>query len=343
MTVEQEKESTPAPLKISDYLKQGLRVGSPATTGAVAVYPVFGPDPSLEYITLGRAIDSGLTVKELPGGASVRDLIVSNRTETAVLLFEGEEVLGAQQNRTFDSTVLVAAGTETRVPVSCVEAGRWDGGRSTEHFVRAEQMAYPELRKGKARQAARSRAAGGDSRANQSAVWEEVSSRSTALGVNSPTGSVHDVYESRREALREMAAAIPAHENQIGAVLQIGDRIESIDLVSRPDAYADLHEALVQGYCLDGLTPANRDRTAAALDDEATEFVNRVVGTRILERDGIDLSRDFRFESSALVGSGLISQDELIQLSAFDDRGRREGSGGTARRTRIQRPSRRHP
>jgi len=344
MDTDSATQDTEAPLKISDYLEQSLTVGSPDVSGPVAVYPVFGAAPSLDYITLGRAIDTGFTVKELPGGASVRDLVVSNRTGKAVLLFEGEEVLGAQQNRTFDTSILVAAGSEMKVPVSCVEAGRWDGGRGSEQFTRAEQMAYPELRKEKARQAARSRSTGGEARADQGAVWNEVSERSMALGVDSPTGSIHDVYESRRDTLRQMTGAIPVHDGQIGAVLQIGDRIRGLDLVSRPDAYADLHEALVQGYCLDGLAPAGRGQAAEPSDRAVTEFVAQVAGTRILERDGIGLGRDFRFESPALVGSGLVSGQELIQLSAFDNRDREDDTSGPAtRRARILRHSRRRP
>jgi hypothetical protein len=46
----------------------------------------------------------------LAGGASVNDLLVLNPTDVDVLLYEGEEVLGAQQNRTFDVSVLVPAG-----------------------------------------------------------------------------------------------------------------------------------------------------------------------------------------------------------------------------------------
>ena len=35
----------------------------------------------------------------------MNDLVVVNPTAVAVLLYEGEEVLGAQQNRTFDVSV----------------------------------------------------------------------------------------------------------------------------------------------------------------------------------------------------------------------------------------------
>jgi hypothetical protein len=42
-----------------------------------------------------------------------------------VLILDGEELVGATQNRIADLTIVVAAGQTRRIPVSCVEAGRW--------------------------------------------------------------------------------------------------------------------------------------------------------------------------------------------------------------------------
>ena len=75
-------------------------------------------------------------------------------------------MLGAQQNRTFDVSVLVAARAQLQVPVSCVEAGRWDGGRHDESFSPAPQAAYPALRRMKNRAARASVAAGTGPRAD---------------------------------------------------------------------------------------------------------------------------------------------------------------------------------
>lgn len=132
--------STPS---LSDHLTEPLRLGDPDVQGPLTVFPVFGPEPRLAYVSFAQGRAAGASIKELQSGASVNDLIVLNPTDVAVLLYEGEEVLGAQQNRTFDVSVLVGPRTQLQVPVSCVEAGRWDGRRGAESFTRGRTPRSP--------------------------------------------------------------------------------------------------------------------------------------------------------------------------------------------------------
>ena len=187
----------------------------------------------------------------------------------------------------------------------------------------------------------RARDRGEEARADQSAVWASVADRSDMMGVSSSTGSMHDVYESKRGKLVEMSSEIQLHENQIGAVLQIGNQVKAIDMVSRTDVYKDLHLPLIQGYCLDALAREDGAK-AERRDEEVAGFVSVVTGQRILEKDGIGMGRDFRFESQSLVGAGLVAGQELIQLSAFTgDTEAVAGDEPVATRSRIRRPSRR--
>jgi hypothetical protein len=50
---------------------------------------------------------------------------VVNRGPEPVLIIDGEELVGAKQNRVVNLTILVAAQSALTIPVSCVEAGRW--------------------------------------------------------------------------------------------------------------------------------------------------------------------------------------------------------------------------
>src|SRR6266498_1481531 len=88
-------------------------------------------DPKAEYVTLEEALPLGFRITEVDAAGSVPELLASNPLESPVLLYDGEELLGAKQNRILNVTVLLAAKSDTRIPVSCVEEGRWNA-RSAE-------------------------------------------------------------------------------------------------------------------------------------------------------------------------------------------------------------------
>ena len=111
-----------------DTITHDLTLGEPQVAGPLAVFPIVGPAGKLAYRSFAAAIELGAFVKELDEGASVGNLLLQNPTDLALLVYEGEEVLGAQQNRSFDSPVLVGAGA--RLPESRHSPNRRARGRS---------------------------------------------------------------------------------------------------------------------------------------------------------------------------------------------------------------------
>jgi len=63
--------------------------------------------------------------EELREAGSVPELRVVKEGTLRVLILEGDELIGARQNRVANSSVLVPAGSEIILPVLCVERGRW--------------------------------------------------------------------------------------------------------------------------------------------------------------------------------------------------------------------------
>lgn len=327
---------------LAEFLAEPLRVGEPDVVGPLAVFPIFGAAPRAGYLTYSVASDFGFRIGELEGSASVNDLMVENPTGVDVLLYEGEEVLGAQQNRTFDVAVLVGAGSKLSVPVSCVEAGRWDGGRQREQFDVAPQAAYPALRRMKAMQARAQVAAGLEARANQGAVWNEIARKSARMGVSSPTGAMHDIYQDRRDRLTEMRDAIGLHDGQLGAVVAIDGEIEVMDLVSRPDAFATLHGPLVQGYALDALEFRGTDGAGAPEPETVRGFTLLAADCQPDQRGpGVGLGEGLSFADHGVCGTALAHEGELIQLTAFPRDPERSERERVIRTSRVRRPSRR--
>ena len=321
---------------LSAYLSEPIAVGDPDVAGPLAFFPLFGPTAEFPYQSFSQGAAHGVTIKELAGGASINDLVVHNPTDLPVLLFEGEEVLGAQQNRTFDTSVLVPARSTFEVAVSCVEAGRWDGRRHSEAFEPAPQAAYPSLRRLKNRAVLASVVSGAEARADQGAVWEEVDHKLDALAASAPTRAIHDGYEHRRRDLDELTAACDLKPGQTGMVVAIGGDFAVLDRVSRPDVFASLFGPLVQGYALDALSAPDAEPPSR---DDAERFVERVQAHGIHEHDAVGLGRDVRLIDAELTGAGLVHSGELVQLSVFV--GNAAGDGRARRVSRINRPSRR--
>src|SRR5947208_14061991 len=130
-------------------LKSPIQLGDAVEHRGVVIVPLFPrSDPRAEYLTLDEAIPLGFHVTELDAAGSVPELLAKNPLDANVLLYDGEELLGAKQNRILNVTVLAAGGAETRIPVSCVEVGRWSSRSTT--FASSPSHAYPELRRVKA-------------------------------------------------------------------------------------------------------------------------------------------------------------------------------------------------
>jgi len=298
-------ESTPT--------KVSLELGEPQVAGPLAVFPVLGRQPRLPYMSLARALHIGAVVTEVDEQGSVGDVLVLNKTHQALLVYEGEEIHGARQNRTFDAPALIPAGASLTLAVSCIEEGRWEGGRSRGRFSAAPHAADPELRRIKRSHANRSARRGETPRAEQGEVWQEVASRLSLHGVVSHSSALSDVYRAKRSALDELRLPIRHARGQVGAIVEVSGRPVALDLVSREEVFAELLARLADGYALQALnavmagpsTSAARGFLAAALEARRAWLPTPGMGDAFaISQEGID-------------GSGLTAGGELVTLSAF--------------------------
>ncbi|GMQ74855.1 MAG: hypothetical protein BMS9Abin01_0095 [Gammaproteobacteria bacterium] len=101
----------------------------------LTVFPLLsGLRSSLDYLMLAEGLRQGLVcVREISEGGSVPDLVVENRADVAVLIVDGEELVGAKQNRVTNLSMLIPAKRTTTIPVSCVEQGRWADASAREY------------------------------------------------------------------------------------------------------------------------------------------------------------------------------------------------------------------
>jgi hypothetical protein len=311
---------------VDDLLSMTIQIdiqhllGEPTIAGPLALWPVFGPAPHLSYRSLGQATGHGAFVAEVADGAEVNQVRVCNASDAALLLYEGELILGAQQNRTIDQPVLVAAGADLAVPVSCVEQGRWDDAFHAEHFTPSKHSVHPALRHAKRATSNARAAAGAPARPDQGEVWAGVADELDAHAVASPTHTFSDVFAAQRDELDRLVGRVAACDGQVGVVVQLGGQPIALDLVSRADVFADLLPRLAQGYALQAL----RALRAGTVSGEpspgrADAFFELVLGRGGDERrqPTPGLGEAFVPARAGIEGCGLRVDGELVALSAF--------------------------
>jgi hypothetical protein len=305
-----------------------FQLGEPVEHRGIVITPLFPRrDPVAQYITLDEALPRGFRVREVSEAGVVPELLVENPLPHDVLLYDGEELVGAKQNRILNVSVLVAAGSKLPIPVSCVEEGRWHAQSTA--FGAASHAAHPRLRRRKAEALQAELLARGVAQAD---VWDEVALTADRLAVASPTRANADAFRAHRPSLIQLEKAFPVDPGQCGAVLALGDDI-SLDAVSRPAAFARFWPKLRTGYLLDALDRLDRPAASAVARGD---FVKSLAMATVTRRPSAGCGDDVRFNGVQILGSGLELGGELLQLSAFTRDGSESGRPG-----RISRPSRR--
>jgi hypothetical protein len=285
----------------ADTKELAFNLGTPSAFGALALIPLFAAqEPQLEYVGLDEGLARGLRVTELDDAGSVGSLFVANPTSLDVLIYEGQELVGAKQNRILDRTILAQANSKIPIPVSCVERGRW-AYRSTQ-FAAAPRAAYPELRLHK-------HLGGG-----QGHVWESVAAKSSRLDAHSPTDAAEAMYVSRGASLEEYVAKLPRQDRQCGAIVCIGGRVVCLDFVGRSDVYAGVYAKLLRGYALDAI---EHPGDAPVPEAYVEKLLARIGRADRVPGDQVGIGQERRLRGPRLVGSELVVGDETVALTVF--------------------------
>ncbi len=323
---------------ISDVFKR-LSIGEPVSHKNLTVYPlVDGSSGEPDYLLLERALQEGLvSVTEVHGAGSVNHLKVTNQAKFAVLIMDGEELVGAKQNRVVNLTILVPAQQTIVIPLTCVEQGRW-------HHVspqfRASRQAMPAtMRARKSQQVFYTRIATGQAMADQAEMWYELDERQQMLNAFSPTSAMADIYARHEASLQDYERAIQPLEGQVGALFVMNGGIASLGVFDFTQTLWAFFPKLLRAAALDAIsffTPESTPISLGAVQD----FVQRVAHAESQVYPAVGEGEDVRFRAAGIIGSALVARERMVHLCAFSSP---EESGETfhSTMTRLNRPSER--
>src|SRR5690606_21434131 len=317
-----------------------LKLAAPQRHDLLTLFPLVAVgEPELPYALLEDALAAGTVRITEVGEGTVPALLASNAGDADVLVLDGEQLVGARQNRMTNRSILLPARSETRIPVSCMEQGRW---RFESDAMRHAPQHSPSKVRRKARDIEAEYAATGlvapaSSLANaQAAVWDEIAEFRDALGVRAPTGALNDVYDATRGGLEAAAASFPLVPGRVGLRAFEGATPLGMDVIGGRGLYARVHARLLRGYVLDALDARARARRRGVTDPappppddaDALRFLARVRAAGRAEAPTVGRGV-YRVLSGEAIGAELEADGAPVHLSAFpvDEQSRRTGTG----------------
>ena len=294
----------------------GLALGSPQVHLNLSFYPLIADrDEAPAYVLLDDALEKKLAqVSEISAGGSVPELAFENSSAERILLVDGDQLIGAKQNRIVNISILVGAGKRIVIPVSCVEQGRWR--YKSDRFSSSDSALFAKARASKMGQVSASMRSTGARRSDQGAIWAAVAQKSESLGHRSDTMAMEDLYEKRTRDLDGYARAFRTEPRQRGAVVAIDGKVVGLELFDSPAAFARYFRKLVRSYAMDAVE-TRKDATVAAAESDVRRFLESLKTATAERFAALGEGEDIRLSGDQVEGGALMAEGRVVHLAGF--------------------------
>lgn len=291
--------------------------------------------PPYETVAVAPA-GGGLELREL-GGGSVPTIEAVTK-ESPVVIFAGDTIVGGRQNRIINISIWLKPATVTPIPVSCLEAGRWNrgsrfaAGRKVDYALRSQLSGQLEERaRVEYAEFARVGTPGPGRRASyaadQGAIWSEIAAKQARASVHSPTSALHDLYEREAGDLGSFVAAFPCPTGATGLGVGIGGRLVAVELFDSAATLAEQWSRLVESAVSAYL---DHRRTVAAKVEPAPRHrypdegaLSRLLGRARLALDdavigpSVGEGLDVRLRGEKVRGGALLHDGDPVHVELF--------------------------
>jgi hypothetical protein len=304
---------------MTQTLSDRLRTVEVLPSRSAAGLQVFGlcwdAGGGLPYQTLDEALAAGtVEVTEVSQGGSVPLLKVCNRGQLPVFLMAGEQLVGAKQNRILNTSLLVPAGIDLTVPVSCVEAGRW--GYHSPKFASAGTLSHGKLRKLMSEHTHESYTQTGWPTSKQHEVWQEVSRKLDCMHTSSPSHALQKSYEDHQARLQDVLGSLSPSPNCSGVAFVLGDQVVGVDLFDQPATLTKLWPKVARAYAIDGLEQP--EAPAAPLTADCVgEWLRSAAEAVFQSYKSPGLGYDVRIKGRGVIGGTLVVEERPVHAELF--------------------------
>jgi hypothetical protein len=295
-----------------------VKLGGKQSHLNMTLIPLLTPDAGApDYLILEEGLGQGLVeITEVSQGGSVPDLKLINKSTHKLLVVDGEELVGAKQNRIVNATFLIAGQTEITIPVSCVEQGRW--AYRSQKFAYGEKVMPPSIRLKSQRAVAMNLKEGIGYRSNQGMIWNDLVLKSERMAAHSPTMAMADLFEGQKDRLGEYLKAFRPVDCQVGVVFAVNGKVVGLECFGHQQTFSKFFPKLVQSYALDAVDWLEDTGKSQVSSESVRLFLEGVQNAPGESHPSLGLGESVRFENNPVSGASLVHEGKVLHLSAFN-------------------------
>lgn len=306
-----------------------ISVGTSQVCNNLTMYPILSDyRDTIDYATFDEAlIQKLISFPKRAESWHASDLRIINETDTMVLILEGETLSDASRYLVVQATTLIPARAKTIIPVR--SAGRWRISNSEKNLKYNGRTFSSKIIGNKMNQIKFSLNARGSFLSDQRAIWNAIQELASDFEAKSDSKTIIDIYKKEKLRLFEFFKLLYPLENQVGAAFLINGCITGIDCFGKPETFKKIFKELVGSYAIHAIRrKANQQKTNTNKLKEVKMFIQNLIECNTEKVPSIEMGDNFQLESENVIGSALVHEGQLLQISAFE----KSGEARTGRR-----------
>jgi len=252
-----------------------------------------------DYLVLEEALSAGLKIMEQQR-PNVPEVDIENNTGKEILIVFGEYLLGGGQNRQVASNVYLEKNFKGKLPVKCVQRGRWNPNSGKEF------TGYGGYSPTTTKMSTRAK------RDAQGTVWGSIEDISERTQTFSRTSDLSEIYSKQNASLEEYTGRFIQLPEQVGLVAVIGlngKRMFVADIFDSSNTLEKHYANLIRAHALEAC-----GRPVEKIDvtkDEVRDFLGEFLKAQLEEPKQISLGTDYTLSSGDSTGTTLISREAV--------------------------------
>ena len=299
-----------------EELMRSVRVGDRVDVEQLSLFPLScSREQGIEDVAVLEegVAQGGVTVTEIGEEGAVPEVFIKNRLERTLFILEGEEIVGAKQNRVFNISMLVPAAADLKAPVSCVEAGRW---RRRSGAFASGARASTRVRRNLSRSVSYSiRREPRNMQSDQGQVWDDVHEDLVTHEAFSATSALADAYGKVSKTLTGMLKEIKLPDDCVGVAVAVGGKLVGLEMLGSISLWKRHEQRILRSFAFDAIgvsKPKRRPGRAAV-----AKIIQQVASLQDETAPSPGAGTQHRMEGENLTASSLEVAGHIYHLSAI--------------------------